>query len=274
MEAILLSYQELLNRIEDAKLADKKTIAIVPVGCVEQHGPYLPLETDAIIATEGAKELCRKLVEGNYWGYAFPTVYYSPSRSNSNYCGTVSIDEGVFRSYIKAICASLLDSPFDGLSLLCAHGPAKPSLVEIAFTMVNEQFRNQHQVKPILVTPFYESPFPLETVFNQKPGRHADWREFLLMYLLLGEKYFDNNKIAALKTFHENNKFDIMASGVYGIPLEFRSTQGVIGSPLPDLNANWLELSTKLWDIFLANAVNKLTTDLDAFGEAFSENRK
>ena len=37
-------------------ITNKKQIAVIPVGSIEQHGPHLPISTDSDIVTEVAKK--------------------------------------------------------------------------------------------------------------------------------------------------------------------------------------------------------------------------
>jgi creatinine amidohydrolase len=43
------------------RIAVPGTLAIVPVGAIEQHGPHLPLNTDVILPTEIALEVARRI---------------------------------------------------------------------------------------------------------------------------------------------------------------------------------------------------------------------
>ena len=40
---------------------DDRTVALVPVGATEQHGPHLPLNTDAVLAEAMAHEAARRV---------------------------------------------------------------------------------------------------------------------------------------------------------------------------------------------------------------------
>ena len=40
---------------------NKKTIAVIPVGSIEQHGPHLPISTDSDIVSEVAKKYQKKM---------------------------------------------------------------------------------------------------------------------------------------------------------------------------------------------------------------------
>ena len=41
-------------------ILNKKQVAVIPVGSIEQHGPHLPISTDSDIVTEIAKKISEK----------------------------------------------------------------------------------------------------------------------------------------------------------------------------------------------------------------------
>ncbi|MBT3573966.1 MAG: creatininase family protein, partial [Nitrosopumilus sp.] len=41
-------------------IKNKKQVAIIPIGSIEQHGPHLPISTDSDIVSEVAKKLADK----------------------------------------------------------------------------------------------------------------------------------------------------------------------------------------------------------------------
>ena len=41
-------------------IKNKKKVAIIPIGSIEQHGPHLPISTDSDIVSEVAKKNIRK----------------------------------------------------------------------------------------------------------------------------------------------------------------------------------------------------------------------
>ena len=42
-------------------IANKKQVAVIPVGSIEQHGPHLPISTDSDIVTEVSKKNLRQI---------------------------------------------------------------------------------------------------------------------------------------------------------------------------------------------------------------------
>ncbi len=262
---INFSTKELRESIDSANKQRIHTIAYLPVGCMEQHGPFLPLETDSLISEKITRQIAVQLSD-KYFGYVFPTISYTPSQSNADYYGTVSIKDAEFRLYAQAVCSSIMNSPFDALVIICGHGSAECSLREIGYWMVNEQYsKGQDTVRPVLVTSIYKASSIIENRFNQKPGRHADWREFLLLYYILGDKYFTASKIAAMKTFQSNNSFQLNASQIYGMPMQYRSVEGILGDPMPTHSEEWSRLSSELWDLLVNLFSNEISNELETF---------
>lgn len=262
---VRLTTKELKISIDNAHAKKMRAIAYLPVGCMEQHGPFLPLETDSLIAEEISADISNGLA-GKYFGYVFPAIYYTPSQSNVNFCGTASITDHCFRMYAREVCSAIMNSPFDALVMVAGHAGTESSLREIGFWMVNEQFRSGHKnIRPVFVVSVYEASFKIEHMFKQKPGRHADWREFLLLYHILGEKYFTAKKIQEIKDFHAKNTFVINASQVYGAPMEYRSTEGVLGEPLPTMSDDWQTMSSELWEFLVGRLADRITTELENF---------
>jgi creatinine amidohydrolase len=73
-----------------------KTVALLPTGIVEAHGPHLPLGTDALMATYIAEEAARR---ANV--LLLPTVWYGNTYVLDKFPGTISIsNETLYRLYL------------------------------------------------------------------------------------------------------------------------------------------------------------------------------
>ena len=73
-----------------------KTVALLPTGIVEAHGPHLPLGTDALMATYIAEETARKTNV-----LLLPTVWYGNTYVLNKFPGTISIsNETLYRLYL------------------------------------------------------------------------------------------------------------------------------------------------------------------------------
>jgi len=256
---------EMARQAEKIRMNGGRVLALVPVGCTEQHGPFLPLETDSLIAEGMARALCEKIDERFARGFAFPVLSYSPTRTNAGFAGTVSISEDCFRGILLETGRGILNSGFDGLIFVSGHGPADPSLKETACRLVHDQFSigSVSTVRPVLVLSLFEQSLDMENA--QKPGLHADWREFLLLYHLLGDAFFDEKRMREMRKFMEQHDFAFSPSCIPGIPLEHRSIQGVIGEPLPSGMGDPADPAKRYWEDLLQVLHQNLRKGLESF---------
>lgn len=104
-----------------ATTADVKAMgakcAILPVGSFEQHGDYLPLITDTVIATVISQELANE-----YPLLQLPPITISCSHEHSSWLGTVSISASTLYLIISDIYSSIADSGLTSLVILNGHG--------------------------------------------------------------------------------------------------------------------------------------------------------
>ncbi len=261
------SYAELIAETELSKYSC--SCALLPVGCMEQHGPYLPLETDILIADYFSDLLSLELDNFSVKAYKYPYIAYSPTRSNSGFAGTVSVEEEIFRGYIKNICQEIIDGLHDFVVFVSGHGPADPSLREIAFMMLDNQFRElKKQKKPVFVVSVMDFSIDIEKKFGQKSGRHADWRELAMLTEILGKDYFNAEKIQEIIKLKNENNFFIKTPAVLGIPLEYRSIKGIIGDPFPE-GVDLFEFSKEIWEIMIKKSALAIYENYSLFKEQF-----
>lgn len=101
---------------EDERRRKTRT-AILPIGSFEQHGPYLPLATDTIIACIIANALAN-----SYPVQHLPPISITCSHEHAAWPGTVSISASTLYSVIFDIRKSLQQSGIPNLVLINAHG--------------------------------------------------------------------------------------------------------------------------------------------------------
>ncbi len=104
-----------------ATAADEKTrdakCAILPIGSFEQHGDYLPLITDTVVASVIAQELA-----GAYPLLRLPPVTISCSHEHSTWHGTASITAATLYAMVNDIYQSIARSGLTSLVILNGHG--------------------------------------------------------------------------------------------------------------------------------------------------------
>ncbi len=89
------------------RLAHGPTVAVLPFGALEQHGPHLPLETD----TRQAQEIARRISE-QCDAVLLPAVAYGNTWGNAAYPGTVSLSGETVTAICRDIASSLEASGF------------------------------------------------------------------------------------------------------------------------------------------------------------------
>jgi len=104
----------------------EESLALVPVGSTEQHGPHLPEGTDHMIAEAFAREAATRS------GYlCTPTITVGVSPHHRQFHGTMWADPGVFRDYIESLTRNLTSHGIDRVIYVNAHGGNVEHLREV-----------------------------------------------------------------------------------------------------------------------------------------------
>jgi hypothetical protein len=179
--------------------------------------------------------------------------------------GTVSVGADAFANYALEVMRGLVRQ-FDALVVVNAHGPAEFRLKEIGYRLVHEQFvKGERSPKPVLVVNAYDHDCVVAETLGVTVGRHADWREFLSLYKILGADAYPHSTLKALREFQLAYVFRSRNSAVLGIPMAFRSIQGVQGDPMPFEPELVPALADRAWSIILELTTQKITETLTDF---------
>lgn len=95
----------------------RHTVGLLPIGSFEQHGTYLPLATDTIVATCIAGALAHA-----YPLLLLPPITMSCSHEHSAWPGTVSLSAATIISVIADVRTSLKRGGIERLVLVNGHG--------------------------------------------------------------------------------------------------------------------------------------------------------
>jgi creatinine amidohydrolase len=90
---------------------------VVAFGATEQHGPHMPLATDALLGDHLAR-----LVAESLDAFLAPTVRLGCSEHHLEFPGTVSLSEGTFHGIVEDVVRSLARGGFARVVLLPTHG--------------------------------------------------------------------------------------------------------------------------------------------------------
>ena len=107
------------KHIADMDLA--RSIAIVPIGSLEQHGPHLPIGMDNAVA-EALTEAALKELNGKVGHVLLPVIPIGQSPEHMDYPGTISFSAETLLGVLKDICASLARHGFKKILFVNGHG--------------------------------------------------------------------------------------------------------------------------------------------------------
>ncbi len=108
-------------------LRSDRPLVLVPVGSVEQHGPHLPLVTDAIVASAVAREAARVLAARGVQVVVAPTAAYSASGEHEGFPGTMSIGHEALHAVLVELGRSACRWAA-GVVFVNGHGGNVPTL--------------------------------------------------------------------------------------------------------------------------------------------------
>jgi creatinine amidohydrolase len=121
------------HEVNEAVKAGK--VAILPVGTLEDHGPHLPVDTDARIV-ESVCQLTAERIPDEL--VLLPTVKYGYSPHHIDFPGTITVPPpnlrrgwGILTDYLLSITCSLAHHGFRKILMVNGHGSNRP-LVDMA----------------------------------------------------------------------------------------------------------------------------------------------
>ncbi len=128
------------EEVRDA--AGPGSVAILPVGAVEAHGPHLPLLTDVIIAQAMARAGAGRLAVRGVPAVVLPPLAYTTAGFAQDFAGTISLRPETVTATIVDIASSLSRHGFGVLAIANAHlDPAHLSSLEAAVNQVRRDAR-------------------------------------------------------------------------------------------------------------------------------------
>ena len=109
-------------------------IALLPVGAIEQHGPHLPLDTDAFDAEYLAKRVAATCSDPK--PFVLPLIPYGVSYHHDDFKGTISVSNETLSKIVYEIGMNVARQGINKLVIINGHGDNAPSL-NFAAQMIN-----------------------------------------------------------------------------------------------------------------------------------------
>ena len=110
-----------------------KGVCVVPIGCIEKHGPHSPLGTDTIIATEVVKRAAEKEPV-----VVFPTMFFGEKSGAGEFPGTVIFSVETRWHIFRETCNEIYRNGFKKILFVNGHGGNKDMLGLFIRSMIQE----------------------------------------------------------------------------------------------------------------------------------------
>ena len=133
-------------------IINKKRVAVIPVGSIEQHGPHLPVSTDSDIVTEIAKKISEK---NGY--FLLPTLNYGVSFEHAPFFN-LSIRESTLRTVLTDLCSSLLTNNIKTVFIINGHHGNLKSIKNLDVKL-KKISKNKQKIFPLSYWHFMEREF-------------------------------------------------------------------------------------------------------------------
>ena len=120
-------------------LASARTIAVLPIGAVEAHGPHLPLGTDVVIAEAMARAGAERLSASGFDVVLLPSLPFAPAPFAAGFAGTLHTSSDATTMIVTGIARSLAAHGIQITAIANAHhDPAHVQALRAAVARVAE----------------------------------------------------------------------------------------------------------------------------------------
>lgn len=213
-------------------LANDRTVAVLPIGAVEQHGAHLPTGTDSTCA-EGLVEQAVSMVDDQDRVVLLPPFSYGYSHDHHGFPGTISLPHRVMEDVIVAILTDVLASGFRRMLVVNGHG-SNDRLVYYALRTVRDRAAVDHLAAG--VTYWKAAPDELRLRRVTPPGGMAHAGELetsLMLHFAPTTVRMEHAEASFAEPYTAWRGDDILDSGRAVVPERFmdRTSTGVVGDP-------------------------------------------
>jgi creatinine amidohydrolase len=211
-----------LTNTDILKLTKKKTVALIPVGSIEQHGSHLPVSTDSDIVSHIAKQVSDKN------GFLLlPTLQYGVSFEHHPFFN-MSLSDSTLKKILIELCTSLSKNHINTVIILNGHHGNQNALKKLQDKVFKKTGVRQH----IFVYSYWH--------FMKRKFDHAGFVETSIM-LAISDKVLMNKakkglipdnlskkKLDSLNKRANQSFISVTRNGVWGDPTKATAKDGKI----------------------------------------------
>lgn len=251
-----LNYLGHMNTIQVKEMAKKTSLAMLPIGPVEVHGPHLPLMTDVVSAVEMVERAAVKLREKGIEAVIAPPVNYCLADHASVLDGTITLRPETVSGIIEDICLGLAKWNFTHIVIVNGHGePRNREAIQEGARRAEAKNSKLHTVIPDWLWGGMSSCLHVMKCARPEDDIHAgEWETALIM--MKYPELVDEQAMRQLTPNWAENFGEKLAAGLDNF-IDLGAPQGYFGDP----NAATVETGEKVYDHF-AEFVMKDTLDL------------
>jgi creatinine amidohydrolase len=211
-----------LTNTDILKLTKRKTVALIPVGSIEQHGPHLPVSTDSDIISYIAKQVSDKN------GFLLlPTLQYGVSFEHHPFFN-MSLSKSTLQKILIELCTSLSKNHINTVIILNGHHGNQNALKKLQKKVFKKTGVKQH----IFVYSYWH--------FMKRKFDHAGFVETSIM-LAISDKVLMNKakkglipdnlskkKLNLLNKRANKSFISVTKNGIWGDPTRATAKDGKI----------------------------------------------
>ena len=117
-----------------------RTVAVLPAGAIEAHGPHLPLGTDVIIAEAMARAGAARIDSQGHSAVLLPPLAFTAAPFGAGFAGTISVAPATVTALVLDLARELTRHGFAALAIANAHlDPAHLGALADAVKQAREQ---------------------------------------------------------------------------------------------------------------------------------------
>jgi creatinine amidohydrolase len=159
--------------VPDIERLDRdRTVLVLPIGSVEQHGRHLPLGTDTLLAlsvcSAAAERLAGKVA-------VLPPPWYGFSPHHMRFAGTITLRPETLMALIEDVAASVVAHGFRRLLIVNGHG-GNAGLIDVLASTLGHKFQGKSRIATL--TYFQLARDAIARLRKSRPGGMGHACEF------------------------------------------------------------------------------------------------
>ena len=109
------------SQLSDLLGAHTRSVALLPLGSVEPHGPHMPLATDRLLSEESAARGALQLRGEGVCALVAPPIAYGVTDFAEGFCGAISLPQTLFVELMIAVVEGYLKAGFQHVCMINHH---------------------------------------------------------------------------------------------------------------------------------------------------------